>query len=84
MEIKTIKRINPEKWIKFKELAAKNNLPMGKLFEVIIEDYSKKDDSLWNLILGGEKTISDKEAKKMNETLKKMRKEKGFRNGFGL
>ncbi|MEK6893790.1 MAG: hypothetical protein AABX07_06340, partial [Nanoarchaeota archaeon] len=54
------------------------------IFEVIIEDYSKKDDSLWNLILGGEKTISDKEAKKMNETLKKMRKEKGFRNGFGL
>lgn len=79
MEIKTIKGISDEKWIKLKILSAKNKMPMGKLVENMIDTYERQNEDFWEYILNGEKRISDKEAEEMQEMVKKLRKEKGFR-----
>ena len=79
MEIKTIKGISDEKWIKLKILSAKNKMPMGKLVENMIDTYERQNEDFWEYILNGEKRISDKEAEEMQEIVKKLRKEKGFR-----
>jgi len=80
MEIKIIKGISEEKWVLFKTLAAKNNESMGRTFEIIIDEYAKKENDILDKIFKGGKTISDKEADEMKAELKKMRKEKGFRD----
>lgn len=80
MEVRTIKGISKEKWILLKSIAAKNNESMGRTFEIIIEDYAKKEDSAWDRILRGKKILSDKEAEEMREITTKLRKERGFRD----
>ncbi len=79
MEVRTIKGIGREKWRKFKELAFRKEVSMGKMFEILIEDFSKKRNDVWDEILDGEKILSDKEAKDLEKEVKKLRKEKGFR-----
>lgn len=79
MDIKTIKGINAERWMEFKALAAKKNVPLGVLFEIMLINYSKTSDSFWNKVLSGDKIISDKEANELSESTKKLRKERGFR-----
>jgi len=79
MEIKSIKGIDDRTWFEFKALAAKKRLPMGKMLSVIVEEYKKNSDKFWDEILNGEKILSDREARDMNNILKKVRKERGFR-----
>ena len=79
MEVKTIKGISLERWIEFKTLAAKKNVPMGTLFEIMLESYEKSSDLFWKEILKGEKLISDKEAGELNDSVRKLRKDRGFR-----
>ncbi len=79
MEVKTIKGINKEKWMEFKALAARKNVALGALFEIMLENYEKNSDLFWNDILKGEKIISDKEADELNASVKKLRKDRGFR-----
>jgi hypothetical protein len=79
MEIKTIKGISEEKWIKLKMLAAKNKITMGKLVENMIDEYEKENEKFWKEILNAGKIISDKEAEELLEVSKKIRKEWGFR-----
>ena len=74
-----MKGVRRDKWLKFKELAAKKGVTMGNLFENMVEIYSKKSDEFWDEILSGEKRISDKEAKEMHKIVRGLRKEKGFR-----
>lgn len=75
-----MKGVSPEKWIEFKALAAKKKVPMGRLFEIIIEDYGKRNDSTWNNILKGEKILSEDEAEDMEKIVRNIRKKRGFRN----
>ena len=80
MEIKTIKGISNEKWIKLKMLAAKNKMPMGKLVENMIDAYEENVEDTWNKILHSGKILSHKEAEEMHEVTKKIRKESWIRN----
>ncbi len=80
MEIRTIKGIDRERWLKFREIAARKGLKLGELFSDMIEEYNKKSDEFWDKILSGEKRISDKEAEEMHKTVRKLRKEKWFKN----
>ena len=77
--VRTIKGVNRESWLKFKELAAKKGMTMRDLFENMIKEYSKKSDDFWDEILSGKKRISDKEAEDMLKIVKELRKDKGFR-----
>lgn len=79
MEIKTIKGISAEKWIEFKTLAAKKNVHLGKLFEIMIENYADRGDLFWEEVLGREKILSDSEAEELLKKVKKLRKDRGFR-----
>ncbi len=79
MESKTIKGISKERWILFKTLATKKNLTLGRLFEIMVEEYAKRADFVWRKILSGEKIISDREAKELEKITRKVRKEAGFR-----
>ena len=77
--VKTIKGVDENAWHEFKSLAAKNKMKMGKLFELIVEDYKGKSKSFWNEILKGPAILSKEESDAMLETVKKIRKEYGFR-----
>ena len=78
--VRTIKGIERDTWLRFKELAARKGVKMGDLFGNMISEYSKKSDDFWGEVLSGERRISDKEAEEMHRELKKLRKEKGFRD----
>ena len=78
--VKTVKGVNRETWLKFKELAARKGVTMGKLFENMLREYERRSEDFWNEILSGEKRLSDKEAEDMLKTVKKLRKERGFRD----
>ena len=80
MEIKTIKGISNEKWMKLKILAAKNKMAMGKLVETMIDNYENYAESIWDEILYGKRKISNKEAEEMHKITKKIRKESWVRN----
>jgi len=77
--VKTLKGVNEESWAEFKSLAVKNRTNMGKLFERMLEEYKKKSEENWKIILSGKKILSDKEAEDMLKIVKESRKEYGFR-----
>ncbi len=80
MSIRTIRGIDRDKWLRFKELAARKRVSMGDLFENMVEEYEKKTEEFWDEILSGERRISDKDAEDMHKSVKELRKERGFRN----
>ena len=45
----------------------------------MVIEYKKKSDGFWDDILKGPKIINDKEAKIMENAVKRIRKEQGFR-----
>lgn len=80
MEIKTIKGISDDKWIKLKVLAAKNKVSMGKLVEDMIDSYENHVEKIWDKILHSGKIITDKEAEELHIITKKIRNESWERN----
>lgn len=78
--LKTIKSVDEETWIKFKTLAAKKNLTMSKLLASMVRDYERRADEVWDKILHSGKILSDNEAEDMHKMVRKMRKERGFRD----
>lgn len=82
--VKTIKDVNEEAWLEFKSMAVRNKVKMGKLFEDMLEEYKKKTEEFWDDVLKGPPLLSEEEADAMEETVKKVRKEYGFRNKFGI
>ena len=80
MEVKTIKGISSNTWIKLKILSAKNKMPMGTLVENMIDTYEENIEEKWNKILHGGRILSNKEAEEMHEITKKIRKESWVRN----
>ncbi|MBS3086629.1 hypothetical protein J4422_02910 [Candidatus Pacearchaeota archaeon] len=79
MEIKTIKGVDEETWAEFKSLAAKNNIRLGNLFRMMLEEYKRKTEESWKKILSGKKILTDEEAEDMLKVVSKIRKEYGFR-----
>ena len=79
MNIKTIKGVNSERWIEFKAMAARKNVPLGILFEIMLENYIKEGEGFWKEVLRGDKIISDNEAEELYKSIKKLRRDRGFR-----
>ena len=78
--VKTIKDIDENTWFEFKSLAAKSRMKTGKFFEKLVEEYKNKTDATWDKILNAGKILSDKEAQDMENFVKKLRNERGFRD----
>ena len=80
MEVKTIKGIDEETWMKFKILAAKKKITMGRLLGNMVETYERDAEDVWDEILNGKRILSDKEAEEMHKITRKIRKESWVRN----
>ncbi len=79
-EIKTIKDIDDESWAEFKSLAARNKMKLGSFFRMLLGEYEKTSKFFWKDILYCEKILTDKEAEDMENIIKEVRKEYGFRS----
>ena len=78
-EVKTIKNVDDEIWAEFKSYAAKNKVNMGTFLKTLVHEHEKARASVWDNILKGEKILSDKEAEGMHKTVRRLRKEWGYR-----
>lgn len=77
--VKTIKDVDEEVWLEFKSIAVRNKMKMGKLFGRMVEDYKEKGRHFWDELLKGPAMLSKEEADTMLDTVKRIRKEYGFR-----
>lgn len=78
-DVKTIKGVDDETWSSFKTIAAKNRVNMGTLFKEMVSGYKSGSKDVWSELLSGKRLISDKEAKRMEAVVRRLRKEHGFR-----
>ena len=78
--LKTIKSVDEETWARFKGLAVRKGTTMGTLLKSMVHDYEKQSKDFWDSVLHGEKILSDAEAQEMHKTVRKLRKEYGFRS----
>jgi hypothetical protein len=84
MENKCIKNVDEETWKDFKTLALKNNMKMSILLKVMVNEFEKNSKDFWKDILSRKKSLTDEEADDIENIVKKMRKERGFRNEPGF
>ena len=80
MENKCIKDVDEETWDDFKSLAVKNNMKMSILLKIMVDEFERNSRNFWIEILSRRKSLSDEEAKDIENISRKMRKERGFRN----
>ncbi len=79
MATKTIKDVDERTWRTLKGISADFNMPMGRLLDKMVEEYSTSGREFWKTILEHEKILTDKEAEELIEVGKLVRKERGFR-----
>lgn len=84
METKCIKNVDEETWKDFKNLALKNNMKMSILLKIMVDEFEKNSKDFWKEILSRKKSLTDEEAEDIGDIVKKMRKERGFRDGVGF
>jgi len=78
MAVKTIKDVDEYIWREFRSLAARDNVKMGRLFEMMVEEYKKRRAKVWDEILKGKPGLSKKDADAMLKTVASLLKECGF------
>lgn len=84
MENKCIKGIDEKTWGDFKALAINNNVKMSILLKMMVSEFEKNSREFWKEILCRKKSLTDREAEDIENIIRKMRKERGFRDGFNL
>ena len=84
METKCIKNVDEETWKDFRTLAVKNNMKMSILLKIMINEFENNSKGFWKEILSRKKSLTEEEAEGIGNIVKKMRKEKGFRNELSL
>ena len=84
MENKCIKNVDEETWKDFKSLATKNNMKMSILLKIMINEFEKNSRDFWKEILSRKKLLTNEEADDVENIVKKIRKERGFRDESSL
>jgi len=79
MTMKTLRGVKESTWLEMKSMAAKRGVPIARLLDIMIEDYSKISETFWKKIFESEKILSDEEARSMDKVTREIRKERGFR-----
>ena len=80
MENKCIKDVDEETWKDFRSLAIKNNMKMSILLKIMVNEFEKNSKDFWREILSRKKSLTDEEANDIENIVKKMRKERGFKD----
>ena len=84
MENKCIKNVDEETWNDFRDLALKNNMKMSILLKIMVSEFEKNSKDFWKEILSRKKSLTNEEADDIENIVKNIRKERGFRNESGL
>jgi len=84
MENKCIKNVDEDTWRDFKTLALKNSMKMSILLKIMVNEFEKNSKDLWKEILSRKKSLTNEEADDIENIVKNMRKERGFRDESGL
>jgi len=84
MENKCIKNVDEDTWRDFKTLALKNSMKMSILLKIMVNEFEKNSKDLWKEILSRKKSLTNEEADDIENIVKNMRKERGFRDEFSL
>lgn len=84
MENKCIKGVDKETWRDFKDLAVKNRIKMSTLLKIMVNEFERNSKGLWEEVLLRKKSLTDEEADDIENIVKKMRKERGFRDESGF
>jgi hypothetical protein len=84
MENKCIKNVDEETWKDFRDLALKNNMKMSILLKIMVSEFEKNSKDFWKEILSRKTSLTNEEAEDIGNIVKKIRKERGFRNESGL
>lgn len=84
METKCIKDVDEGTWKEFRALAIKNNMKMSILLKIMVNEFEKNSKDFWREILSRKKSLTDKEANDIENIVKKIRKERGFRDEPGF
>jgi len=84
METKCIKDVDEETWKEFRALAVKNNIKMSILLKIMVNEFEKNSKDFWREILSRKKSLTNEEADDIEIIVKKMRKERGFRDESGF
>lgn len=79
MAIRTIKNVDQETWSTFKGLAARSNMKAGEMLKIMVEEYQKKKDNVWNNILKHKSVLTNKEHQRFEKEATDARKEYGWR-----
>jgi len=80
VKVRTIKDVDEETWRTIREISRREKLKMGTLLKEIVNEYKSKRSSAWERILNTKPFLTEKEAAGMLRTVKKLRKEAGYRN----
>ena len=80
MENKCIKDVDEETWKDFRSLAVKSNMKMSILLKIMVNEFEKNSKDFWKEILSRKKSLTDEEAEDIENIVKKIRNERGFRN----
>ncbi len=80
METKCIKDVDEETWKEFRALAVKNNIKMSILLKIMVNEFEKNSKDFWREILSRKKSLTNEEADDIENIVKKIRKERGFRD----
>jgi len=77
--VKTIKNVDDKTWAQFKSIAAQNNAKAGQMFELLVDEYQKHAKGWWERVLSRKPVLSKEECDELEASMKKMRKEYGWR-----
>lgn len=84
METKCIKGVDEETWKEFRALAIKNNIKMSILLKIMVNEFEKNSKEFWREILSRKRSLTDEEADDIENIVRKIRKERGFRDEPGF
>ncbi|MBI2629744.1 hypothetical protein HYW76_01455 [Candidatus Pacearchaeota archaeon] len=84
MENKCIKDVDEKTWKDFKAIAIKNRIKMSILLKIMVNEFERNSKNLWGKILSRKKSLTNKEAEDIENIVRKIRKERGFRDEPGF
>ncbi len=76
--------MDEETWKILKDLSNRRKLKMGSVLKYAVREYASKSDKKWLGIIPAKPILTDEEAEDMLKLVKKIRKERGYRDVINL
>ncbi len=76
--------MDEETWKILKDLSNRRKLKMGSVLKYAVREYASKSAKKWLGIIPAKPILTDEEAEDMLKLVKKIRKERGYRDVINL